>query len=159
MFRIIRMLVAVVFRCELKEDVNEVVYQNYKKDQEISDLKRAARTIPLVKEKAEYDQLNKFLPILAERGRRVFGNLKQMKPKTVRCAGHLVGVTNTLLEPAQGGGCFAKVYVVDTKLDLQCLHLVLFDSSGTTGWTDYPDVIYKGLPVLHGEQVSEVLNG
>lgn len=104
---------------------------------------------------------SRVMPVLAERGRRVFGNLKQSLPKTVNTLDENMPSHLILLEPAPGGngGVIGRAYIVDNLLDLQCLHLALYGSMTDEGWVEDPWVMYKGIPVLHAGQASEVKNG
>lgn len=97
-------------------------------------------------------RLAEFLPALAERGRRVLGNLKQSQPRVVQTDCDNVTEGQTILEPVTGGGCIGRVYVVDTLLDLQCLYLALAGED-TNNWKATPDVIIKGYAVICEEEI------
>lgn len=103
------------------------------------------------------DLLASLEPILLERGRRVFGNLKQSKPKTV-----LVEVENLpydatmVLSPAPGGHLI-RAYVVESIVDIRCLSMAL-SYSKTEPCRDYLstgiDVVINGIPVIPAEDVK-----
>lgn len=108
----------------------------------------------------EFKWVKYFAPVLAERGRRVLGNLKQTKPRTVRCDKDLIPEHKTIMEPVEGGGCIGEAYVVDSMLDLQCLYLAL-SGGRAASWTEEPDVLIKGTSVICEKEVykEECQNG
>jgi len=101
------------------------------------------------------NQRIKFLPALAERGRRVLGNLKQSKPRQVKTPLHMTAPHNVLAYPVAGSRALTQAYVVPTQLDKQCLACAMM---GGKDWHKNPMPIYKGISVITEEEL-EVWNG
>ena len=108
---------------------------------------------------APFTQLKEFIPVLAERGRRVLGNLKQSSPRTVQCDSELLTDAATILSPATPGGALGRASVVDTMLDLRCLNLALRGGDGIHWEVDDIFVCIKGVSVIvEGEIYKEEAN-
>lgn len=100
-------------------------------------------------------QREQFMPALAERGRRLIGYLKMAKPQQVKCPLHMTAQHNVLAYPVEDMNALTMAYVVDTKLDKQCIGLAM---TGGKHWKEDVMPIYKGISILTKEDL-EVWNG
>lgn len=100
-------------------------------------------------------------PVLLERGRRVFGNLKQMKPKATFIPDeydHLVPSSAVIIDPVPGG-MMANAFILDSRLDARCLQMALGfskDNKDKAYLSTYSGkgIVYKGCPVVCSEDLE-----
>ena len=83
-------------------------------------------------------------PIMKERGRRVFGNLKQSKPSPVVIEVYPLETAAVVLSPVPGGH-LVKAYIVESKLDFTCLKMAL-DGEGKS-------ITLNGHPVICKDEI------
>jgi hypothetical protein len=153
----IKNILCALFRLHPRDEYEELERENRKLRYKQWEQTRECAAWSKRVDDALYDQRDYFKPLLMERGRRVFGNLKQSKPRIVTASPTIVPTANVLLQPGPRGGVIAKVYVVPTKLDLQCLHLALYGGELWGGWQEKNIIVtYKGLNVLYERQCGPV---
>ena len=83
-------------------------------------------------------------PIMKERGRRVFGNLKQSKPRAIVIEEYPLETSAVVLSPVPGGH-LVKAYIVESRLDFTCLKMAL----GSEGHS----ITLNGHPVICKEDI------
>ena len=148
MIGLIRRIVGWLFHLVPLADFEDAVRDANKYVRKLNELQREQAHTPFKIADIEHDMLSKFLPVLAERGRRVLGNLKQSSPRTVQCDSELLTDAATILSPATPGGALGRAYVVDTMLDLRCLNLALRGGDGIHWEVDDIFVCIKGVSVI-----------